>query len=419
MPVNPLLRSLAQDGRVTLREAETIAQAVTAGTVKKSEAKEALSRYGEAFDVDAQALLTDTFQTRARARVSSLPTEQTLQHGDRSDDVRTLQRALMSVALQTQNAGMALGAGADGIFGDETTASIKAFQTANGKTPTGIADPDTLRTLQQALGTRTTTTAPPLPAPSAPARGLARAAAGTEARSTSPTKVPLAPGVKPGTAAAVVDAATTLATGDRALDYGKPAAWKNVDPRHNTPVDVAIGGLQERWKCNLFGGNALAAAGFEPPYYGNKNRGEYAVAEDWHKWSKPTPEAVARGAAEGHKVPDYAAKASNKSRFDLRDEVRLSAMPKDSPEATAARSARIQEFLDRVQPGDVVTADHADSGSDGGHVRVCVGRDPTSNQPLFAQAGRETALVEAEGPAEFMGEENLYLLRPNTPRLTS
>jgi hypothetical protein len=226
--------------------------------------------------------------------------------------------------------------------------------------------------------------------------------------------VPLSEGVRPGTTQAIIDAGNTLATGPRAPNYGTVHAWRNVDPNHAAPVDVRIGGLKDRWKCNLFGGNALAAAGFEPPYYGNKGRGEYAVAEDWHKWSNPTPEARARAAAEGHPIPNYASTARNPSRFDLQDEVRPAALGGTDAE----KRARVQQFLDRVQPGDVVTVDHAGaSGSDGGHVRVCVGRDPVTNQPLFAQAKEDSADVLAEGPNAFLSEAAMFILRPNTPRV--
>ena len=228
----------------------------------------------------------------------------------------------------------------------------------------------------------------------------------------SPTVVPLSEGVRPGTAAAVVDAGNTLATGERAKNYGTVNPWFNVDPGHTVPVDRRMGGLTNRWKCNLFGGNTLAAAGFEPPRYGNRSPGEYPVAEDWNKWATPTPEARARAAAEGNPIPDYARQNRNQSRFDLQDEVR----PPNLAGTDDEKRARIQQFLDRVQPGDVVTVDHPGaSGSDGGHVRVCVGRDPVTNQPMFAQAKSDSAHVLTEGPDSFLREDAMFILRPNTP----
>jgi peptidoglycan hydrolase-like protein with peptidoglycan-binding domain len=524
MPINPTVRQLARDGRFTLQDAQKLKQAVDAGTVSANEAKETLNRYAEAMDQDAAALLGDAFQTSGRPKQTSFPegfTDKTLKRGQQNEDVRTLQRGLMSAGVETANVGMALGAGADGIFGPETQRSVKAFQKANGIPETGIADPATLKALQQAMAGATPTASRPLtpavtppaqqvrpstglqrrepaapaaaapaaaaPPPAAAAAAPAAAAAATPtprpaATPTAPAATPTAPaarptppaptatapaaaaaagaavatpastptapaqtpapatrtgkpvpqligeGVKPATPDAVVSVARNLAEGERAKNYGTVNPWKNTDPNHAAPVDVSMGGLKDRWKCNLFGGNTLAAAGFEPPYYGNRGKGEYPVAEDWHKWSKPTPEAQARAQAEGRTIPDYAGKSRNQSRFDLQDEVQIKQMdpvstdpstpvtPEAQQAADTAKRQRIQEFLDRVQPGDVVTADHVGKGSDGGHVRVCVGRDPVTNLPLFAQAKSDQARVVAEGPDAFMREEAIYILRPNTPR---
>jgi hypothetical protein len=157
----------------------------------------------------------------------------------------------------------------------------------------------------------------------------------------------------------------------------------------------------------------LAAAGFEPPYYGNRNRGEYPVAEQWHRWSTPTAEFRARAQQSGEPVVDHARRAGNQSRFDLADEVK----PNDISDP-AARRARVEALLARVQPGDVVTVDHPGAvGSDGGHVRVCVGRDE-QGRPLFAQASQMSAEVRAEGinEADWLTRDGIYILRPNTPR---
>ena len=72
MPVNPTVRQLAQDGRFTLRDAQTLKQAVSSGSVSQAEARDVLSRYAEAMDQDAQTLLSDAFQTAPRARVAVL-----------------------------------------------------------------------------------------------------------------------------------------------------------------------------------------------------------------------------------------------------------------------------------------------------------------------------------------------------------
>jgi peptidoglycan hydrolase-like protein with peptidoglycan-binding domain len=456
MPVNPILRSLAQDGRFSQADAQTLRRAVQSGQVSQAEAREAADRYAEAMDPEAAQTLQDSFQASPRARLTSLPDGllgQTLERGMRGDGVSALQRALMAVGLSSQNPGMALGAGADGIFGRETEASVRAFQRANGLPETGRADPATLNALQRALTgapTSPTTTAPPAPSTTPqtpaqavrPATGLRRPEASTSPE-TTPTPAPTTPastptpsapastpavraaptigvtlpaGVRPGTAEALVAAAQALATGERAQHYGFVNPWRNIDPNHAAPVDVRLGGLANRWKCNLFGGNALAAAGFEPPYYGNRSRGgEYPVAEQWHRWSTPSAEFRARAQQAGETVIDHARQARNPSRFELVDEVRPTAISDQ-----AARRARVEALLARIQPGDVVTVDHPGaSGSDGGHVRVCVGRDE-KGRPLFAQARHDSAVVEAEGidDANWLTRDAIYILRPNTPRAT-
>jgi peptidoglycan hydrolase-like protein with peptidoglycan-binding domain len=455
MPVNPTLRSLAQDGRFSQADAQTLRQAVQSGQVSQAEAKDAADRYAEAMDPEAARTLQDSFQASPRARLSSLPEGmlgQTLERGMRSDAVQTLQRGLMAVGLSSRNPGMALGAGADGIFGRETETSVRAFQKASGLPETGKADPTTLKALQQALtGTAPSTAAPPPPPATTPppaqtvrpATGLRRpeatpttpaTPATTPERTNTPSSVPgttpavtpapaqraaptvgvtLPEGVKPGTREALIAAAQDLATGDRAKHYGTVNPWRNIDPNHSAPVDVRMGGLANRWKCNLFGGNAMAAAGFEPPYYGKTGKGEYPVAEQWHRWSTPSAEFRARAQQAGEPVTDYAKSAKNPSRFELADEVKPTQIPDE-----AARRARVEALLARVQPGDVVTVDHPGaSGSDGGHVRVCVGRDE-SGKPLFAQARQDSATVEAEGIDDdnWLTRDAIYILRPTTPR---
>jgi len=416
MPVNNTIRTLARDGRISQQDAQQIRQGVQSGTISQAEAQDATGRYAEAMDQDAATTMADAFSGgNQRGRLSSLPEgmlNTTLQKGMRSDGVNMLQRALMSVGLSSQNPGMALPSGADGIFGTETQNSVKAFQKANGLPETGKADPKTLRALNQALAgaqnpSRTTTTTPPTP---------------TTTTTTPTTTTPTAPtvgatlpaGVQPGTPQALISASNTLATGDRAANYGTINPWKNIDPNHAAPVDVRMGGLANRWKCNLFGGNALAAGGFEPPYYGNrKTGGEYPVAEQWHRWATPSAEFRARATAAGETVVDHAKTSRNPSRFDLMDEVRPTEI-----QDPATRRKRIEELLSRVQPGDVVTVDHPGaSGSDGGHVRVCVGRDD-NGRPLFAQAKQDSAKVVAEGfdEANWDTRDAIYILRPNTPR---
>jgi hypothetical protein len=364
----------------------------------------------------------------------------------------------MAVGLSSENPAMALRSGADGIFGAETEASVRAFQKAHGLPQTGRADPSTLQALQRAL--TSSPTAPPAPAPPGvtpppgqpvrPSTGLRRDTAATPTptptpatpapstttpstttpstttpstttpTTTTPTTraaptvgVTLPEGVRPGTTEATIAAARDLATGARAADYGTVNPWRNIDPNHAIGVDRVMASLTNRWKCNLFGGNALAAAGFEPPRYGNRNRGEYPVAESWHHWSTPTAEFRDRARQDGEVVVDHARRTGTRSRFDLADEVRPTAI-----HDPAARRARVEALLARVQPGDVVTVDHpGPPGSDGGHVRICVGRDE-QGRPLFAQASQMSAEVRAEAidDANWLTRDGIYILRPNTPR---
>ncbi|HEY1099010.1 MAG TPA: peptidoglycan-binding domain-containing protein, partial [Myxococcota bacterium] len=154
MPVNPAIRTLAQDGRISLADAQKMKQAVASGTASQADIKDAVARYAEAMDQDAATLLSDSFEGASRAKLASLPagfTTRTLEKGMRSADVSTLQRGLMSAGLSSMNSGMALKSGADGIYGGETETSVRAFQKANGLPETGKADPATLKALNAAL----------------------------------------------------------------------------------------------------------------------------------------------------------------------------------------------------------------------------------------------------------------------------
>jgi hypothetical protein len=82
VPINPTIRSLVSDGRFSQQDAAVLRQAVQAGQVTPSEAREALERYAEAMEPEAARLLRDTFQAPPQSRLTSLPPEmlgQTLQ----------------------------------------------------------------------------------------------------------------------------------------------------------------------------------------------------------------------------------------------------------------------------------------------------------------------------------------------------
>ncbi len=269
--------------------------------------------------------------------------------------VRNVQRALMALASRTGQLAYMLPSGADGDYGAETTAAVKAFQQRNGLQVTGKVEMKTARSLNQAL-LRTQT-----------------------------------PGIMQAQQRDLARAATELCAQPTALNYGVPQPWVNIDPQHNVPVGRAFNDLKDRWKCNLFGGNVLRQGGYEPPYYGNQGKGEYPNANQWHKWSNK-----------------YAPGAGNKVHFQLVAEVPLLSLSSE-----AARVA-IADLLGKAQLGDCLMEDHPGSQvADGGHTRVTVGNTFHLNGSVaFAQAQFTQAGIRQEGVDDLMGGENLWLLRP-------
>jgi hypothetical protein len=404
MPVNLALKNLARDGRFSLEDARTLQQLVQRGQVSQAEARETLKRYGDVMDPEAGRLLEGFTGGQRSGTMTSLPPEilsQTIRHGAQGANVETLQRGLQALGMREQNPAFTMPSGVDGMFGTETRNAVRAFQQAHGITATGTADPATLQALDRALkGERAqqTPTPPPAPAPSGqaprPRRGLGGAE--TPTPPVRPDNVTGPTGANaPGTPGAVVAAAESLVNGPNASHYGVHERWINNDPRHAAPANREINGTADRWKCNLFAGNVMAAAGFEPPYYGNRRTGgEYPNANQLYKWSDA-----------------YAARNGNQARFHMRDEIRD--LPNMTPEQ---REARVNQMLERLQPGDLLIADHVGNEvSDGGHCRVFLGRDEAGNY-RFAQAGRERAEIRSESAANLVGEEHLWILQPNTVR---
>jgi len=68
----------------------------------------------------------------------------TLTSGSTGNDVRKLQKALIMLGYSVGSSG------ADGVYGSSTESAIKKFQTDKGLTATGIADQDTIKTLNAA-----------------------------------------------------------------------------------------------------------------------------------------------------------------------------------------------------------------------------------------------------------------------------
>ncbi len=197
----------------------------------------------------------------------------------------------------------------------------------------------------------------------------------------------------------VADAAKKLVD-DRAADFGVPNKWVNSDPTHAAPTGRPIHGTEDRWKCNLFAGNALAAAGFQAPKYNNADpakgeRGEYPNANQWHKFSDA-----------------YAPGLGNKTHFKLVGEMN----PLDYPEGPARDKAVAAFLAKHARPGDIVTVDHiGPDTADGGHVRVVVGNTlkPDGTGALIAaQARQDKAHIEHDTAAELGDEERIWVLRP-------
>ncbi len=187
---------------------------------------------------------------------------------------------------------------------------------------------------------------------------------------------------------------------DNGINYGTSQPWVNTDPNHAMPANVRLGGLKGSWKCNLFGGNAIQKGGFDPPYYGNRGKGEYPNANQMYKWSDA-----------------HASRYGNKVHFASQGELAPGSIP-----AGPQRDKAIAELLSKAQPGDLVVVDHQGSGvRDGGHVRVIVENSLDENGDgvlRAAQASYDTGEIQNEGVSDFTGEETIWVLRPNRPSNT-
>ncbi|MEW5851758.1 MAG: hypothetical protein AB2A00_23415 [Myxococcota bacterium] len=193
----------------------------------------------------------------------------------------------------------------------------------------------------------------------------------------------------------VVRAARMLVT-ERGQNYGVDDPWFNLDPNHALPANVSLGGLKGRWKCNLFACNTVYAAGFEPPYYNNRGRGEYPNANQLFKWSDK-----------------YAGQYGNKTHFKLMGELDPQSLEGE------AREKAIRDLLRSAQPGDLIIVDHMGTDvADGGHCRVLLGGDlgDGSGTLQCAQASFDAAAIKDETVHSFTGEERIWILRPNRPR---
>ncbi|MHC4391377.1 MAG: peptidoglycan-binding domain-containing protein [Planctomycetota bacterium] len=266
--------------------------------------------------------------------------------GARGNNVRAIQVGLAKLGF--------LSGSLDGIMGRGTTNALATFQRAQGLVPDGICGPKTLAALDAALGAQ-------------PSGGEAMANA----------------------AQGLVD--------KYAQNYGVEDAWLNLDTNHALPANVQLGGLKGKWKCNLFAGNTMAAAGFEPPYYNNRGGGEYPNANQLFKWSDK-----------------YAGKYGNKGHeaFEMRGELK----PGDL--SGAERDQAIKDLLATAEPGDMIIVDHMGTDvADGGHCRVVVSNNIANDGTIdCAQASSNEALVRGERVSSFTGEEHIWILRATTKR---
>ena len=76
----------------------------------------------------------------------SLNIDRLLHFKDAGDDVKNIQEALKQLGYDLSKYGT------DGLIGSETTAAIKAFQQAKGLSVDGVVGPDTIKALQDAVG---------------------------------------------------------------------------------------------------------------------------------------------------------------------------------------------------------------------------------------------------------------------------
>ena len=61
-------------------------------------------------------------------------------YGKENEEILEMQKRLVELGFFTHEA--------NGYFGDETVTAIENFQTANGLTPTGLADPETIEKMK-------------------------------------------------------------------------------------------------------------------------------------------------------------------------------------------------------------------------------------------------------------------------------
>lgn len=204
-----------------------------------------------------------------------------------------------------------------------------------------------------------------------------------------------------GTVQGVVQAARFLID-QHSSAYQEDSPWLNLDPNHPLPTNVNLGGMSGQSKCNLFVSQAMFLGGFEPPRYGNGNKGEYANANQIWKWSDT--------AAQKFGNPERFKMVSQASLLDLSYGDKINA---------------ITEVLRKAEPGDLLMVDHGPSATgekvvNRGHARL------VTDNPM-ARGGSKIAIANAtdikgavevwKTPRDLASEDHVWVLRPSRPRM--
>ncbi|MBX5480874.1 MAG: peptidoglycan-binding protein [Myxococcaceae bacterium] len=374
--ISDAVRRALSDAKITPAEINALRGAVSRGEVKPEELKLLSERYGDLFQAGAGKALTaisppqahtvmlpplrSIGDTRAAAEVLSGARTLGQGRGSPKEAVRTFQRALNALAARMNQPEWALlGAGADGDYGPETARAVTAFQNANGLPATGQIDQMTALKMEELMMDH-------------PAPGVGGVIGAT---------LPVPDGNR------IAQAARDLIA-TRAADYGVSGTWRSPNPNvpHNAVPNQTPLGAENRWKCNLFGMDALYAGGAQPPHYPG---GNYPIAIE---------------------IPNY-------SRGENAPLIKLGEVwpGKTTPEEARAK---IDALLKIARPGDVIIVNHPGSDtSDGGHTRIVVANNyKTDGTVDCAQASSDAARIRGETLGSFTGEEAFYLLRPAIAR---
>lgn len=294
-----------------------------------------------------------------------------------------VQRALQAVGARVPNAPRAMVLptwGADGAFGAEAVAAVKAFQTWASLTPTGVF------TAAEATALRARLAAAPVP--DLFDAGHDVVALGKGARRI----VAVAQAIVRATAAAPY---VVRVDGVRYQCHAQQFGTAPTPGLLRLPGNVAYTLHQKTyWKCNIFGGTVVALADLPVPTF---------AAGTYHHFPRAERFGDMLARKTGWRLVSY---------LDHRD-------PADPNRAVVseANDRQIAALLDQIQAGDLFFVDHpGEPGDDGGHTRVCVrpaeDRDP-DKAPLFAQARSDSAREQRDGLARLRGgaETQFWLLR--------